>query len=137
MDVSQNAGATYWCIEELSFYDANGNRVATQPSLASAETEFASHYAAGMAFNEITDNDASYYCSQNGVPSGWLQYQFEKGTAPISSYRVERLNGFGNQFSPVSWQMKQSIDDGVTWVVIDEQSGQSTWGDGEIKSFHV
>jgi len=42
----------YWCIAELSFYDADSNRVATQPGLASAETEYAVQYAAGMAFND-------------------------------------------------------------------------------------
>jgi len=148
IDVSENAGAGHWCIEELSFYDADGNRVATQPGLASAETEFSVEYAAGMAFNAISaycsqplvrcsaeTSSHQFYCSQSGVPTGWLQYQFESGTAPIASYRVERLNGHGNEFSPVSWQIQQSLDGGQTWTVIDEQSGISTWSDGEIKSF--
>jgi len=150
MDVSENAGGGYWCIKELSFYDADGNRVATQSGMASAETESAvqtrsfygmawhsqSAYAAGMAFND--DHGASFYCSQNGVSTGWLQYQFESGTAPIGSYRVERLNGAQNlKYSPDSWQMQQSLDGGLTWTVIDEQSGHSTWSEGEIKSFTV
>jgi len=128
MDVSENEGAGYWCIEELSFYDADGNRVATQSGMASAETEASAGNAAGMAFNEITDDlstgivEGGTYCSQNGVSTGWLQYQFESGTAPIGSYRV---GGPGNTCSPVSWQMQQSLDGGQTWTVIDEQSGHS------------
>ena len=67
MDVSANAGAGLWCLEELSFYDLFGNLMATQPSMASAETEWSAVYAAGMAFNEVTDDDASYYCSRSVV----------------------------------------------------------------------
>ena len=50
--------------------------------------------------DEQTDGDSSYYCSQNGVNTGWLQYDFTNPVA-LSKYAVERLNGHGNAFSPV------------------------------------
>ena len=52
--------------------------------------------------DEQTDGDSSYYCSQNGVNTGWLQYDFTNPVA-LSKYAVERLNGHGNAFSPVDW----------------------------------
>ena len=135
MDVTQNAGAAYWCIEELSFYDADGARIPIQQGNASSESEYSPAYAASMAFNELTDDDASWYCSQNGISTGWLQYSFEPGMAPVVTYAVERLNGFGNQFSPVAWQMRESLDGGNSWIVIDEQSGHLEWDDGEVRIF--
>merc|ERR1719312_2134439 len=52
--VSQNAGATYWCLEELSFYGDNGQRLTLDKSFGSAETIFDHRYTAEMAFNAIS-----------------------------------------------------------------------------------
>lgn len=134
MVVSVNAGAPYWCIEEVSFYDTSGHRIATTPDGASAQTEYNTHqYDAGKAFNEITNNDESYYCSDSTTSSGWLQYTFE---SPISvgSYKLERINGHGNQFSPVAWVILGSID-GSVWTTLDERDAFSSWFDGEVKEF--
>jgi len=89
-----------------------------------------------MAFNELTDNDDSYYCSANGISTGWLQYTFTSAVQ-VASYKVERLNGHGNQFSPVAWTLEGSNDGGATWSVLDSQSDHLSWSDGEVKTFTV
>ena len=136
MDVTQNAGSSYWCIEELSFYDASGNRLSTVPSGGSAQTEYASAYAAGKAFNEVSNADESYYCSHSGTSTGWLQYTFSTNVT-VASYKVERLNGHGNQYSPVAWTLTASKDGGSSWSTLDQQSGHSSWTDGEKKTFTI
>jgi hypothetical protein len=133
MRVTKNAGANYWCTEELTFYDENGKRIATPASGASAETEFAKQYDASHAFNEIWQNNWLYYCSKNMVKTGWLQYDFGH-PQPISKYEVQRLIGHGNQYSPVDWTFEGS-NDGETWDILEEQGGHDTWKDGEVKTF--
>ena len=82
------------------------------------------------------ESDVMYQCIANcRVSTCWLQYKFESGTAQVSSYRIERLRGFGSKCCPVSWQMKKSLDNGVIWIVIDEHSCHSNWSDGEVKCF--
>ena len=65
---------------------------ATQPSGGSAQTIFSAPFAAGFAFNEVTNNDASYYCSKNGVKAGWLQYDFAS-PQQVKTYKIEQING--------------------------------------------
>ena len=51
IQVSKNAGANYWCILELSFYDKSGKIIPTQPSGGSAQSFFAGKlYVAGKAY---------------------------------------------------------------------------------------
>jgi len=129
----------YWCLEELSFYDMDGNRITTDPAYGSAETQYSSTYNAGMAFNELTGGDGpgweNYYCSTYGKSEGWLQYDFQSATA-ISKYAIERLNYWGNHWSPVDWKFEASSD-GVSWLTLDEQSGITEWTDGEVKEFSI
>ena len=49
---------------------------------------------------------------------------------------LERLNGHGNQYSPVDWVF-QGSNDASNWVDIDSQSGHTTWTDSEIKEFPI
>ena len=117
IDVTANAGANYWCLEELSFYGHDGDRLELNSADGFAETEHPEPYTASFAFNEQTDavmnsknklsklvmkdyqtgniicqgsmicffEDASYYCSQNGVATGWLAYDFHNPTV-VSKY---------------------------------------------------
>ena len=133
LTVTTNAGAAYWCIEEWSFYDSQGARISTVPERGSASSHYSDSFGAGKAFNEQTHDDESYYCSENGVPTGWLQYDFGNRVV-LSQYRLERLNGNGNQFSPVVWTLKAS-NDGNNWILIDTQSSQNVWSDGEVRTF--
>ena len=96
LDVSSDNGAGHWCLEELSFYNEEG-RISTPESGASAQTEYSAGYAASIAFNELSSDDASYYCSADFAPSGygWLQYTFPSPVA-LTSYAIEGLNGYHN-----------------------------------------
>jgi hypothetical protein len=139
LNISENGGANRWCLEELSFYDDSGTRLVTSPSGGSAQTEYSSAHAAGMAFDEQSDNDPSYYCSSSDVKTGWLQYTFDTDVQ-VASYHIERLHGRPDQFSPVepvAWTLTASSDGGISWNILDTQSGQTTWSDGEVKSFTI
>ena len=135
IDVSQDAGAPYWCLEELSFYDNGGGRITLNKDFGFAESAYSNSYAAAMAFNELSDSDSSYYCSKNSIPTGWLAYDFQTPTF-ISKYAMERLNGHGNRYSPVDWTFEGSMDN-INWDVLDTQSGENDWEDGEIKEFSL
>jgi hypothetical protein len=134
--VTKNAGAAIWCLEELKFYDENSNRISTPSSGASAQTTYSNgNHEAYRAFNELSNNDDSYYCSQHGVKDGWLRYDFN-GPTKITKYELEQLNGFGPEYSPVDWTFEGSLD-GVNWVVLDEQKDHNTWAGDEVKSFEL
>ena len=122
-------------MQELSFYDIDGERLILDKSLGSAQSTYSSQFSAEMAFDEISDEGDRYYCSQNRVTTGWLKYDFQSPVG-ISKYAIERLNGHSNQFSPVSWTLEGSVDDS-SWIVLDEQSGHDSWNDGEIKEFEI
>jgi len=132
IDVTKNSDSpSPWCIQELKFYGENANRIATPESGASAETIYNGDYAAKKAFNEVSNYDESYYCSKNGVKTGWLQFDFGIKTK-ISSYEIESAGGYP---APVDWKFEGS-NDGSTWVTLDEQSGH-TWNRDETKSFKL
>jgi len=133
VEVSQNAGGSYWCIEELSFYDTYGKRLTLDKSRGSAQSQWDARYAARKAFNEISDANEGHYCSQSGVPTGWLAYEFSSPVR-LSKYSIEGLSEYGNQWSPVSWTFEGSVD-GTSWDVLDTQSDHDSWSDGEIKEF--
>ena len=45
--MQSNAGAAYWCIEELKFYGSDDARIPTDPSMGSAQTEYDAGSGAG------------------------------------------------------------------------------------------
>jgi len=113
----------------------DGERLILNKAFASAQSIYSSRYAAEMAFNEMSDADDSYYCSLRGFNNGWLAYDFQSPVA-LSKYAMERLNGYGNQYSPTSWTFEGSFD-GISWTTLDVQSGQNQWYDGEVKEFTI
>jgi hypothetical protein len=137
MDVTGTVGGatSRWCIKELSFYDVFGHRLETKPSMATAETEYAAEYAAGMAFDEVSDDGLSEYCSSN--PTGWLQYQFPSFESQVISYAVQVLpEDLDKAYDPRDWTLKESLDGGATWTQIDKQNGHD-WDAGETKTFSL
>ena len=135
LTVTGTAGAAIWCLKELSFYDAAGARVATEPGRGSAQTSYKT-YAAGNAFNRDTNNDASYYCCkhwQRGYQSSWLQYIFPVPQV-VARYELEQYGG-EIRLSPGAWRFEGSRD-GASWTVLDVQSGHS-WAFAEVKRFAV
>lgn len=131
MSVTSSAGGPYWCVEELAFYVA-GARIAMPPGGASAQTEHSADFRAPRAY-ETTRDPATYYCSADGVRTGWLQYDFGAPMA-LDRYTVKRVIGNGNQFSPTGWTFDCS-NDGSRWTTLDTQSGHNTWTDGEVREF--
>ena len=132
----------YWCLEELSFWDENGDRMTVSFGGGSAESQYSSTYAAGMAFNEESNNDHSYYCSQNGYTSasgtyggGWLQYTFDAPVV-VASYQIEDLNGWTVNYAPLAWTMSVS-NDGVSWTVVDTQTNVVWGSDGVVAEFPI
>ena len=133
------AGKTYLCIPDHPAYILNLTLTTTHPyptrihwhiSLIHTLTLKPTLALAGKAFNEVTDKNADYYCSQVRTKIGWLQYDFGKPTA-VASYRMQP---FDNTSSPVDWVF-QGSSDGSSWSTLDTQRGHSSWGDEETKSF--
>jgi len=117
-------GALNWCIEELSFYDMIGHRLVLDKSRGSAESVHGNTFTADKAFNEISDNDDWYYCSEILKKTGWIAYEFQRPVR-LSKYVVEALNSNGADFySPVDWTFEGSMD-GTNWVALDEQTGHT------------
>jgi hypothetical protein len=83
LNVNSNAGASYWCVEELKFYDAQNIKLDTIPNYGYAESIYSIQFDASHAFNEDSENDDSWYCSQNENPTGWLAYDFQTPTEVI------------------------------------------------------
>merc|ERR1719352_1570552 len=127
MVVTKNNGAKYWCLAALSFYDQSGEQLTTTGSLGSAQSEYHEVFAAVKAFNGHND-EAGFYCSKDGAPSGWLQTKVYVST-DVKSYKVRRLVAKGDQSAPVDWTIQASKDDGSTWQTVHTQSGQ--WGEAE------
>ena len=48
MDVQSNGWSGHWCIEELKFYGSDDARIATDPSMGSAQTVYSASYDAGV-----------------------------------------------------------------------------------------
>ena len=113
VDVTKVRGANYWCLEEMYFYNNNG-RIPTKPSGGSAETVYchtggpgvglspsgslkrscsgaSTEYMPGIAFNEKSQKNKHYYCSRNGVKTGWLAYTFDKPTV-VTGYGLRGLD---------------------------------------------
>lgn len=121
----------YWAIKELSFIGADGEEVQTQASLAMAESEAGPSNSADKAF----DGGDSNYRSADML-DGWLQIQFTS-PAPIASYKIKPVDNEyqRDRYSPASWTMTRSVDNGLTWSTIDTQSGILTWEKDEEKSY--
>jgi len=137
MEVSKGGTAEWWCIEELSFYDAEGTRFAVDKARGSASSVYGDDelYGASMAFNEESDDNLSFFCTYNEQNTGWIQYEFENPTA-VASYKIQ-VYDYANYW-PEKWQMKTSDDGGATWIVLDDQSEVAvTWNDSTIKSFDL
>ena len=133
LDVTQVNGPSYFCIEELSFYDSDGMKFSTSPDGGSSQYEHEprhGNYAAGMAFDEDTN---SYYCSDYAEKVSWLQYDFGSPTA-VSKYSIKGLRFNANGVGAGSWVLRGSSDgrrrlvghQGDGWTTLDSQSGH-TW----------
>lgn len=133
MDVTKNGGNRYWCVNTLSFFDAEGTKFETaDDSGATAESHYHGHYTAGMAFATKRGwHNGKYYCSEDYKPTGWLQYHFTSDVT-VASYSI-KVQGL-DLLHPVDWTMKKSSDDGQTWTEISSVTGV-VWNDHETKSF--
>jgi hypothetical protein len=120
-DVRQSFGGESWCVQELTFYDLFGNPIAMQPPLASAQSNPTD---AGRAFDLTANNDAGEYCATN--PWGWLDYRFPVGVAPIASYSM-KIGENKKEHAPASWRLGLSMDGGVRWTIIDDQTDVANW----------
>ena len=110
------------------------------PTFGSAESTYTSagSFPAANAFNDVSGVNLDFYASAENVGLGWLAYDFQTEVA-ISKYSIERMNDFGNSWSPTAWIFEGSVD-GSTWIQLDQQSGIS-WEAGapiyEVQEFEI
>lgn len=83
----------------------------------------------GPAANAFDHNRSTFWedraLQSPEVRASWIQYQFPGGQArTLTSYSVQG-NGYRSCLNPRDWQLLGSNDNGGTWNVLDERSGES------------
>lgn len=64
----------------------------------------------------------------------WIRIQLPSPKI-LKSYVFRERGGYTNQ-NPVGWRLRASKD-GVTWVLLDNQVGWSTWSDNQSRTFII
>jgi hypothetical protein len=98
---------------------------------ASASTALGG-YPASAAFD---NNPSNWWVSNAQVNGAWLEYQFPSAVS-VAEYTVSSRND-GPTYqsnSPLTWYLQYS-DDGTTWTNADYQTGQTSWGSGDVRTF--
>lgn len=97
----------------------------TSPSgVASASSEWGSEHQAFKAFNN--DYNDTGWASKEGVPNGWIAYEFEN-PQNVNSYTLT-ARGKSESLayeSPKNWTFEAL--DGENWIVLDTQNNITGW----------
>jgi hypothetical protein len=90
------------------------------PAVAAASAEKASVESAAKAFDGRTDTK---WFNDNAGATGWLQYEFGGGEAPVlTQYALSSANDVPER-DPKDWQL-QASNDGQTWTDLDVEHNQ-------------
>lgn len=89
-----------------------------------------SEWRAWMAFNNDASGNSAWSTAY-GIPSGWLAYEF---AAPqtVTRYAITYANSQAT-YAPRSFTLEGETDAG--WTILDTQSNQTAWGNGETRTF--
>jgi hypothetical protein len=116
----------------------------TSPSgVASASSEWNNgsvSFQAWKAFNGTNVDVHDKWMTADGITTGWLQYDFGAGNEKIiRRYSITSPNvnnSYTGTRSPKDWRLEAS-NDGISWTVIDQRSGQTSWSYNEKRSYMV
>jgi len=121
------AQSGYWCLHEAKLYDTSDQQIDTtsvptsQISAASYNGLAAGYYPPLSVFDGVLPPNGQEYCSEwdSGGSTGWVQIDF--GAAQSFGTKYELCHKCQVD-APRSWTVSLS-EDGVTWTVIDTQTG--------------
>ncbi|WP_238917001.1 Ig-like domain-containing protein [Clostridium sp. YIM B02555] len=82
------------------------------------------------AFDKSIDNLG--WCTANGYPNGWLEYEFE-APKKITQYTIA-ASTVQNNAPPKSWTFEGS-NDGVSWTKLDSRNNETNWRDNEKRFY--
>lgn len=99
----------------------------------SASSEFSFLFDAAKAFDNNTSN---YWSTATSVVAAWLRYDLGVGNASVVAQYAIRARSDANNGTPSAWTLEGS-EDGSVWTVVDTQSGQTGWANGEQRVFTV
>ncbi|XLQ19940.1 MAG: SPRY domain-containing protein [Candidatus Moraniibacteriota bacterium] len=119
---------------QVDLVDTGGG---TGPDLATGGAASASTYYDGtfLPSYAFDDNNVSEWISQNGVPTGWLQYDLGSGNeAIIYEYSVRSRDTGADTSSPKDWTFEGS-NDANTWTALDTRSAEMGWLDIEKRNY--
>lgn len=133
--VSENNGDSEWAINiaGLAFFDLQVADVSTGLATATASSTYGGVFAPPMAF----DGDVSTaFSTANGdaLPQ-WLGCKLPVPSS-VGSYSIQASTAARTARMPKSWTLKASTD-GVVWFDIDSRSGQTAWGEYEIRTYFL
>ncbi len=106
---------------------------APSPYVASASSEFSSSLAF-EAFDRVTSGFGSYWIGTGGGVD-WLKLDLGSGTTKILGVYDIQVNTIPEAArAPKNWTM-QGSNDNSTWTTVDTQTNQTSWENGQIRSY--
>lgn len=101
------------------------------PFVASASSALPS-YPAYLAFDGVNATATDCWVCQSN--SGWLKIDFGKQTV-VGNYEIEKGYRFADD-APKEWTFEGSNND-VDWTILDTQTNQINWTNGEKRSYMI
>lgn len=81
-------------------------------------------YSGRDGWQAFDDDRSSAWCTYEANIGDWLQWEYKGEAGKVLLRRYQIAKAWGNGDCPTSWKI-QGSNNGVTWVDLDEQSGQS------------
>ncbi len=150
--VNDTAKPVSWLLNEynnardpISFFYLQGNTADFAPHdmntnstpatyTASASSEKSGFFQAFEGFDGYLSTNQYWVGTGSGVD--WLKLDIGSGKKRVlGSYAVQvPLTGAGGTAYPKNWTMEGS-NDNSTWAVLDTETNQTSWGDGEKRTY--
>jgi len=102
------------------------------PFIASVSSYYSGDFMAKNAFNASITSPLSYWVASTST--GWLMLFTGGNRYVLNSYAIAANTIPEPSRMPKNFTMQIS-DDGVTWVIADTRTNQTSWGSGEIRAF--
>lgn len=80
------------------------------------------------------NNDDKCWCSQTGVPTGWLKIQFLDGPKCPKAFSIRARNIADITANPMDMQIEGSNDD-INWDLLADFKNIKEWGVNELRYF--
>jgi hypothetical protein len=129
------AGVTVSEIEAFTDSAATGTDILTGGTASAERVSYG-----GVAASGFDDNGATFWGSDlnlqgAGNPETWIQYDLGAGNeAWVVEYTMQARPNVDSGQMASGWYMSYSLD-GVNWIRVDTQSGETGWSSSEVRTF--